>query len=82
MDDEGLTCLNSALTAKRFVADDGTSAVCVWNMASKPVAADIAELENAQSVHAPDGTAHEGPMDANSLRLFVFDSRYKKDVGR
>jgi hypothetical protein len=71
VDDEGFTCADRALTAKRFVAADGTSAVCVWNMSDKPVDVKLSGLGDAVSVHAPAGTSAQGPLAANSLRLYV-----------
>ena len=78
VDDEGFTCADRALTAKRFVAADGTSAVCVWNMSDKPVDVKLSGLGDAVSVHAPDGTSAQGQLAANSLRLFVFDRKINK----
>jgi hypothetical protein len=72
VDDEGFACADPALTAKRFVAADGTSAVCVWNMSDKPVDVKLSGLGDAISVHAPAGTSVQGPLAANSLRLYLF----------
>ena len=72
VDDEGFACADLALTAKRFVAADGTSAVCVWNMSDKPVDVKLSGLGGAISVHAPIGTSVQGPLAANSLRLYLF----------
>ncbi len=72
VDDEGFVCPNPALVAKRFIADDGTSAVCVWNVTEGPVEVKIEGLGEASSVHAPAGTSAQGPLPANSLRLYAF----------
>ena len=34
--------------------------------------APLAGLGEAASVHAPEGTSAQGPLAANSLRLYVF----------
>ena len=72
VDDEGFVCPSPALTAKRFVAADGTSAVCVWNMSDEQVDVVLSGLGEAMHVLAPDGTSAQGAMSANSLRLYVF----------
>ncbi len=72
VDNEGFTCTNPALIAKRFVADDGTSAVCVWNVSAEPVAVKLEGLGEASAVFAPTNTPTTGNLPANSLRLYVF----------
>ena len=73
VDDEGFTCADPALLAKRFTAADGTSAVCVWNLTETPVEVKLGGLGAARAVHAPAGTSAQGPLPADSLRLYVFD---------
>ncbi len=72
VDDEGFSCANPALVAKRFVADDGTSAVCVWNVSDKPAAVEIEGLGAATSVAAPGAEPTSGPLAPDSIRLYVF----------
>ncbi len=72
VDDEGFTCANPALVAKRFVAADGTSAVCVWNVADKPAEVKIEGLGAVKSIAAPGTASVDGPLAADSLRLYVF----------
>ena len=72
VDDEGLAPVQSSLVAKRFVADDGTSAVCVWNITGKPVPVEIAGLGRPKGVFAPAGEGTTGPLAADSIRLYVF----------
>ena len=71
MDDEGITCRNRVV-AKRFIADDGTSAVCVWNVTDKPVSVFITGLGRPKGVFAPVGEGTTGPLAADSIRLYVF----------
>ena len=72
VDDEGFTCADSALVAKRFIADDGTSAVCVWNISDESVAVKVEGLGEPTAAFAPVGTPPTGDLPANSLRLLVF----------
>ena len=71
-DDEGIACRTGGLVAKRFVADDGTSAVCAWNVADKPVTVDIEGLGEPKRVFAPAGESATGPLAPDSIRLYVF----------
>ena len=71
MDDEGITCRNRVV-AKRFIADDGTSAVCVWNITNKPVSVFITGLGRPKGVFAPAGEGTTGPLAPDSLRLYVY----------
>ena len=71
VDDEGITC-RSRVVAKRFVADDGTSAVCVWNITNKPVSVFITGLGRPKGVFAPSGEGVTGPLAPDSLRLYVY----------
>lgn len=71
-DDEGFTCANPALVAKRFVADDGTSAVCVWNVSDAPAEAKLEGLGEPTAVAAPGAGSVDGPLAPNAIRLYVF----------
>ena len=71
VDDEGITCRNRVV-AKRFIADDGTSAVCVWNITNKPVSVFITGLGRPKGVFAPAGEGTTGPLAPDSLRLYVY----------
>ena len=71
VDDEGITCRNRVV-AKRFVADDGTSAVCVWNVTDKPVSVSFSALGRPKGVFAPAGEGTMGPLAPDSIRLYVF----------
>ena len=71
-DDEGFVCADPALIAKRFVADDGTSAVCVWNVSDKPTEVKLDGLGAPTAVAAPGAEPVDGPLAANALRLYVF----------
>ena len=72
MDDKDFTCKGRGLVAKRFVADDGTSAVCVWNAGEKPAAVRIDGLGAPTSVFAPAGEKADGALAADSIRLYAF----------
>ncbi len=73
VDDEGFACPDPALVAKRFLAADGSSAVCVWNVSDKPAEVRIRGLGPATGVFAPASAATDGPLAADSLRLYVFE---------
>ena len=62
----------NALVAKRFIADDGTSAVCVWNISDKPVPVDITCLGSLKGVFAPGEERAEGTLAPDSIRLYIF----------
>lgn len=74
-DDEGFACPDTALLAKRFVAADGTSAVCVWNLARAARPVRLEGLGEPSAVYAPDGTPTSGALPVDSLRLLVFADR-------
>ncbi|MBR4651993.1 MAG: hypothetical protein IKO72_01410 [Kiritimatiellae bacterium] len=76
VDDEGFTCADAGLVAKRFVAEDGTSAVCVWNIGEKHAEVKIDGLGAQTGVFAPGGEPTEGPLAPDSIRLYTF----KKDT--
>ena len=60
------------VVAKRFVAADGTSAVCVWNISDKPADVAIDGLGKPNGVFAPGGEKADGPLAPDSIRLYVF----------
>ena len=64
----------NSLIAKRYVADDGTSAVCVWNISEKPVDVVIGGLGKPKGVYelADHATSAENPLPPDSLRLYVY----------
>ena len=65
----------NALVAKRFIATDGTSAVCVWNISDKPVSVAIDGLGEPTGVFAPgsaDRIQSAAPLAPDSLRLYAF----------
>jgi len=73
VDDEGFTPPTNGIVAKRFVAADGTSAVCVWNASDKPTDVVINGLgKAAKCVFAPNGENAIGPLAADSIRLYVY----------
>lgn len=72
VDGEGFSCPGAALVAKRFVAADGTSAVCVWNVSDAPVAVKLECLGAPTAVAAPGVEPVAGPLAANALRLYTF----------
>ena len=72
VDGEGFSCPGAALVAKRFVAADGTSAVCVWNVSDAPVAVKLEGLGAPTAVAAPGAEPVAGPLAANALRLYTF----------
>ena len=74
MDDEGFTVRGDGLVAKRFLAVDGTSAVCVWNVTDKPVPVAIDGLGEPKRVFAPAREGTDGPLAPDSIRLCVFES--------
>ena len=74
VDDEGFSAQGDGLVAKRFVADDGSSAVCVWNVADKPVPVAINGLGAPASVTEPEAgeVAPGTPLAPDTLRLYRF----------
>ena len=60
------------IIAKRFIADDGTSAVCVWNISNKPVDVVINGLGNPTGIFAPGNESTNGQIRPDSLRLYVY----------
>ncbi len=74
VDTEGLTCTNPALVAKRFVAADGTSAVCVWNISAKATDVEIEGLGKPLSVVAPGTEPTTGLLAPNSIRLYIYSA--------
>ena len=72
VDDEGFAATASGIVAKRFVAADGTSAVCVWNAATTPTPVEIDGLGAARAVFAPSTEPVDGPLAADSIRLYVY----------
>ena len=71
VDNEGVTAANG-LVAKRFVATDGTSAVCVWNVTDKPVPVAVDGLGEPKRVFAPAREDVAGPLAPDSIRLYTF----------
>ena len=72
VDDEGFAVRGDGVVAKRFVADDGTSAVCVWNLSDKPVDVSVDGLGKLKGVFAPKGEGTAGPLAPDAIRLCVF----------
>ena len=74
VDDEGFTVTGENLIAKRYVADDGTSAVLVWNIGDKPTAVKVDGLGAATATAEPEAGEVKGdaPLAADTLRLHVF----------
>ena len=70
VDTDGVCQTNPAVIAKRFVAADGTSVVCAWNVTDKPAEPVFAGTAAPTAVDAPAGTPTTGPIPANSLRLY------------
>ena len=70
VDTDGVSQANPAVIAKRFVAADGTSVVCAWNVTDKPTEPTFAGSAAPKAVDAPAGTPTTGPIPANSLRLY------------
>ena len=62
----------SGVVAKRFVAADGTSAVCVWNISNKPADVKIDGLGKPTGVFAPRGETVDGQIPPDSLRLYIY----------
>ncbi len=63
------------IVAKRYIADDRTSAVCVWNISEKPVSVEIDGIDGLgkpSGVFAPAGEKTEGPLAPDSIRLYEF----------
>ena len=69
---DGQAARSAGVVAKRFVADDGTSAVCVWNVTDKPVSVAINGLGEQKCAYVPAGETATGPLPADSIRLYVF----------
>jgi hypothetical protein len=74
VDTEGFTCTNPALVAKRFVAADGTSAVCVWNISAKATDVEIEGFGKPLSVVAPGTEPTTGLLAPNSIRLYIYSA--------
>ena len=72
VDNEGFTCSNASVIAKRFAAADGTSAVIAWNTSEKPVDVQIEGLGAPTKIAAPGTASVDGPLAADSIRLYVF----------
>lgn len=72
VDNEGFTCANASVIAKRFAAADGTSAVIAWNTSEKPVDVQIEGLGAPTKIAAPGTASVDGPLAADSIRLYVF----------
>ncbi len=72
VDEEGFACPAKGVIAKRFVADDGTSAVIAWNVSDKPQTVRIDGLGAPKGVSAPAGEKADGPLAPDSIRLYVF----------
>ena len=74
VDDEGFSVQGKGLVAKRFVADDCSSAVCVWNVADKPVPVAINGLGAPASATEPEAgvVAPDTPLAPDTLRLYRF----------
>ncbi len=72
VDTEGFTCANPALIAKRFIASDGTSAVCVWNISTKATDVEIKGLGKPLSIVAPGTESATGLLAPNSIRLYIY----------
>ncbi len=68
----GVSPVQSPLVAKRFIADDGTSAVCVWNISNKPADVMINGLGKPTGVFAPGNESTTGQIRPDSLRLYVY----------
>jgi hypothetical protein len=62
----------ATVIAKRFVADDGTSAVCAWNISDKPVDVTVDGLGSPTGTSAPSGEKASGPLAPDSIRLYEF----------
>ncbi len=67
------------VVAKRFVADDGTSAVCVWNISDRPLSVKIAGLGTPKGVFAPvapfvrfRGKEEDSTLAPDSILLYVY----------
>ncbi|MBQ4198345.1 MAG: hypothetical protein II649_00540, partial [Kiritimatiellae bacterium] len=71
-DEDGIAVRGDGIVAKRFVADDGTSAVCAWNISDKPSVVAIEGLGKPSGVFAPGGDPASGPIPPDSLRLYVY----------
>ena len=72
VDDEEFAVRGDGLVAKRFTADDGTSAVCVWNLSDKPADVAIDGLGKPKGVFAPARESAAGPLQPDSIRLYEF----------
>lgn len=71
-DEEGFLVRGDGLLAKRFMAADDTDAICVWNISEKPLPVVIEGMEKPRGVFAPAGEKTDGPLAANSIRLYVY----------
>ncbi len=72
VDDEGFSVSDQRVVAKRFVAADGTSAVCAWNVSDEPVEIEVKGLGAPTGVFAPGGEGVNGPIGPDSIRLYEF----------
>ena len=68
----GQTARSVGVVAKRFIAADDTSAVCVWNVTDKPVPVVVEGLGEPKGAFAPAGEYVTGSLPPDSIRLYVF----------
>ncbi|MBR2839286.1 MAG: hypothetical protein IKE55_10910 [Kiritimatiellae bacterium] len=66
-------CPVSGMTAKRFEAEDGTSAVLLWNVLDRPVAPVLAPGTAVAAADSPEGACADplAPVAPDSLRVVV-----------
>ena len=77
VDNEGFSSRDRNVLAKRYVAEDGTSAVLAWNIGNKPAPVAIAGLGEPSAVAEPgnDSVLPGSPLAPDSLRIYVYEKR-------
>lgn len=77
VDDEGFTVADRRVVAKRYVAEDGSSAVLAWNLGDKPASVAVVGLGEPSTVAEPGKmtVSPSAPLDPDTLRIYEFDKR-------
>ncbi len=74
VDTDGFIFTGEGCLAKRFIAKDGSSAVCVWNYGDKAADVKISGLGEAKEIAEPEAGIVSGakPLEQNSIRIYCF----------
>ncbi len=74
VDTEGFTFKGDGCYAKRFIAKDGSNAVCVWNCGDKATDVAIFGLGEAKEICEPEagGVSATKELAPNTIRIYCF----------